>query len=142
SRDRWRRIYSKAAITDSVAVARQACHDAGELQLVGICSGAWYAAQVARNIGAQSAILVNVQEWNWRVTPTLLSQWGFRKITLNTNAPGDTRGRAAGARAERHKALHSPAREPTKNFMHTHPPRYVLRVLNWAGLVYLPEVVL
>ena len=142
SRDRWRRIYSKADITDSVAVARHACHDAGELQLVGICSGAWYAAQAARNIGAQSAILVNVQVWNWRVTPTLLSQWGFRKKTLNTNAPGDTGGGAGGSGAKRLKALLNPAREPTKNFMHNHLPRYVLRVLNWAGLVYLPEVVL
>ncbi len=142
SRDRWRRIYSKADLTDSVAVARQACHDAGELQLVGICSGAWYAAQAARNIGAQSAILVNVQVWNWRVTPTLLSQWGFRKKTLNTNAPGDTGGGAAGSRAKRLKALLNPAREPTKSFMHNHLPRYVLRVLSWAGLVYLPEVVL
>ena len=142
SRDRWRRIYSKADIADSVAVARQACHDAGELQLVGICSGAWYAAQAARKIGAQSAILVNVQVWNWRVTPTLLSQWGFRKITLNTNAPGDTGGGAGGSRPKRLKALLNPAREPTKSFMHNHLPRYVLRVLNWAGLVYLPEVVL
>ena len=142
SRDRWRRIYSKADITDSVAVARQACHDAGELQLVGICSGAWYAAQAARNIGAQSAILVNVQVWNWRVTPTLLSQWGFRKKTLNTNAVSDTGGGAGESRAKRLKALLNPAREPTKSFIHNHLPRYVLRVLCWAGLVYLPEVVL
>jgi hypothetical protein len=141
SRDRWRRIYSKADIADSVAVARQACHDAGELQLVGICSGAWYAAQAARNIGAQSAILINVQVWNWRVVPTLLSQRGFRKITLNTNAPGDTGG-AGGYRPKPLKALLNPAREPTKSFMHNHLPRYVLRVLSWAGLVYLPEVVL
>ena len=41
-------------------------------QLVGICSGSWYAAQAARNIGAQSAILVNLVVWNWRVIPTLL----------------------------------------------------------------------
>jgi hypothetical protein len=34
SRDRWRRVYSKADITDSIAVARHACQDAGELQLV------------------------------------------------------------------------------------------------------------
>ena len=141
SRDRWRRIYSKADITDSVAVARQACHDAGELQLVGICSGAWYAAQAARNIGAQSAILVNVQVWNWRVTPTLLSQWGFRKKTLNTNAPGDTGGGAGGSRAKRLKALLNPAPR-TKSFLHNHLPRYVLRVLSWVGLVYLPEDVL
>src|SRR6201987_5594813 len=83
SRDRWRRVYSKADITDSIAVARHACRDAGELELVGVCSGAWYAAQVARNIGTQSAILVNVQVWNWRVPPTLLQQWGFRKKTLD-----------------------------------------------------------
>ena len=142
SRDRWRRVYSKADITDSIAVARHACQDAGELELVGICSGAWYAAQVARNIGAQSAILVNVQVWNWRVTPTLLQQWGFRKKTLNTNAASDTGGGPSESRTKRLKALLNPAREPTKSFMHNHLPRYVLRVLNWVGLVYLPEDVL
>jgi hypothetical protein len=140
-RNRWRRIYSKADVTDSIAVARHACRDAGELELVGICSGAWYVAQVARNIGARSANLVNLVVWNWRVTPTLLSQWGYRKITLNTNAPGDTGG-AGGSRAKRLRALLDPARKPAKEFMHNHLPRYVLRVLSWVGLVYRPEVVL
>jgi hypothetical protein len=140
-RNRWRRIYSKADVTDSIAVARHACQDAGELELVGICSGAWYVAQVARNIGARSANLVNLVVWNWRVTPTLLSQWGYRKITLNTNAPGDTGG-AGGSRAKRLRALLDPARKPAKEFMHNHLPRYVLRVLSWVGLVYRPEVVL
>jgi pimeloyl-ACP methyl ester carboxylesterase len=142
SRNRWRRIYSKADVTDSIAVARHACQDAGELELVGICSGAWCVAQVARNIGARSAILVNLLVWNWRVTPTLLSQWGFRKITLKTNAPGDTGGGAGGSKAKRLRAFLDPAREPTKNLMHNHLPRYVLRVLSWAGLVYRPEDVL
>jgi hypothetical protein len=142
SRDRWRRVYSKADITDSIAVARHACQDAGELKLVGICSGAWYAAQAARNIGAQSAILVNVQVWNWRVTPTLLQQWGFRKKTLNTNAPSDTGGGPSESRTKRLKALLNPVREPTKSFMHNHLPRHVLRVLSWVGLVWLPEDVL
>ena len=143
SRDRWRRVYSKAHITDSIAVARHACQDAGELKLVGICSGAWNAAQAARNIGAQSAILVNVQVWNWRVTPTLLQQWGFRKKTLNTNAASDTGGGPSESRTtKRLKALLNPARESTKSFMHNHLPRYVLRVLSWVGLVYLPEDVL
>ena len=91
-RDPWRRVYSKADLTDSIAVARHACQDAGELELVGICSGAWYAAQAARNIGAQSAILVNRRPWNWRVTPTLLAQWYFRKKTLSANAASDTGG--------------------------------------------------
>jgi hypothetical protein len=142
SRDRWRRLFSKADITDSIAVARHACQDAGELELVGICSGAWYAAQAARNIGAQSAILVNLLVWNWRVTPTLLEQSGFRKKTLNANAVGDTGAGRSESRTKRLKALLNPAREPTKTFMHNHLPRHVLRVLSWVGLVYLPENVL
>jgi hypothetical protein len=142
SRNRWRRIYSEADITDAIAVARHACHDAGELELVGICSGAWYAAQTARNIGAHSAILVNLLVWNWRVTPTLLSQWGFRKETLKADAARDTRGGAGESRAMRLRALLNPARKRTKSLMHNHLPRYVLRVLSWIGLVWLPKDVL
>src|SRR5271167_3135207 len=104
NRDPWRRIFSKADITDSIAVARHACQDAGQLELVGICSGAWNAALAARNIGAQSAILVNLLVWNWRVTPTLLEQWGFRKKTLNTDAASDTAGGPSKSRTKRLKA--------------------------------------
>ncbi len=142
SRERWRRVYSKADIADSIAVARHACQDAGELELVGICSGAWYAAQTARHIRAQSAILVNLLVWNWRVTPTLLSQWAFRKKTLSADTVGDTGGGAGESRTKRLRALLNPAREPTKSFLHNRLPRYVLRVLSWVGLVYLPEVIL
>jgi hypothetical protein len=142
SRNRWRRLYSKADITDSIAVARHACQDAGELEVVGICSGAWNAAQAARNASAQSAIMVNLLVWNWRVAPTLVEQWGFRKKTLNTNAASGRGGGPSESRTKRLKALLNSAREPTKSFMHNHLPRYVLRVLSWVGLVYLPEDVL
>ena len=93
-RDPWRRVYSKAEVTDSIAVARHACQDAGELELVGICSGSWYAAHAARKIGARSAILVNRWSWNWRVIPTLLEQWYFQKQTLSAAAASDTGGGA------------------------------------------------
>ena len=143
SRDPWRIVYSKADITDSIAVARHACQDAGELELVGICSGSWYAAHAARNIGAQSAILVNQRPWNWRVTPTLLPQWDARKKALHASAASDTGGGPSESRTKRRlKALLNPARERTKSFMHNHFPRYVLRVLSWVGLVWLPEDVL
>jgi pimeloyl-ACP methyl ester carboxylesterase len=144
SRDPSRFVYSKADITDSIAVARHACQDAGELEVVGICSGAWYAAQVARNIGAQSAILVNLQDWNWRITPTLLSQWSLRKKALHANAASDTGGGPSESRTKRRLiALLNPAtRKRTKSFMHNHLPRYVLRVLSRVGLVWLPEDVL
>lgn len=144
SRDPSRFVYSKADITDSIAVARHACQDAGELELVGICSGSWYAAHAARNIGAQSAILVNLMPWNWRVTPTLLSQWYARKKALHANAASDTGGGPSESRTKRRLiALLNPAsRKRTKSFMHNHLPRYVLRVLSRVGLVWLPEDVL
>jgi hypothetical protein len=141
SRDPWRRVYSKADITDSIAVARHACQDTGELELVGICSGSWYAAQAARNIGARTAILVNLLVWNWRVTPTLRQQWDARKKALRVNAASDTGGGPIESRKNSLNVLLNPASR-TKSFMHNHLPRYVLRVLSWVGLVYLPEDVL
>ncbi len=142
SRDPNRRVYSKADITDSIAVARHADQDAGKLELVGICSGSWYAAHAARNIGAPSAILVNLRPWNWRVAPTLLSQWDIRRKALHANAAGNTGGGAGESRTKRLKALLNAPREPTKSFMHNHLPRYVLRVLSGVGLVWLPEDIL
>ncbi len=149
-RDPWRFAFSKADITDSTAVARHACQDAAELELVGICSGAWYAAQTARSVGAQSAILVNLLVWNWHVTSSLLSQWDARREALRASADANADANAASAtsggpsesRTQRLKALLDPAREPTKRFMHNHLPRYVLRILSRVGLVWLPEEVL
>jgi hypothetical protein len=141
---RWdprRTVYSKADIADSIAVARHACQDAGELEVVGICSGSWYAAHTARRIGARSAILVNLLVWNWRVTPTMLTQWNFRRRALNAGA-GETGWGAGESRAHRLKALLNPARNAAKNLLHQHLPRPILRGLAWAGLVYLPEDVL
>src|ERR1700761_1636177 len=144
----WRWVYSKADITDSIAVARHACQDAGQLELVGICSGSWYAAQAARGIGARSAILVNLLVWNWRVTPTLLQQWGVQKEALHANAAlhadaaSDTGGGAGESRTKRLKAILNPARKRTKSSIHQHLPRSVLRVLSRVGLVLLPEDVL
>jgi hypothetical protein len=142
----WRRVYSKAEITDSITVARHATKDAGELALVGICSGSWYAAQAARNIGAQSAILVNLVVWNWRVTPTWLEQRYFQNQTLNTKAASDTGGGPSQSRWTKRLAalvaLVRSAQKRTKRVMHIHLPRSVLRVLSWVGLVFLPEDVL
>jgi hypothetical protein len=142
SRDPWRSVYSKADITDSIAVAKHACQDAGELELVGICSGSWYAAHAARNIGAQSAILVNPIVWNWRITSALLPQRKARRKALHANAASDTDGGPSGSRTKRLEALLNPAWKRTKSFMYNHLPRYVLRALSRVGPVYLPEDVL
>ena len=142
-RDPWRRVYSQAEIIDSIAVARHACQDAGDLELVGICSGSWYAAQAARKIGAQSAILVNQVVWNWRVTPTLLEQRYFQNLTLNAKAASETGGGPGESRwTKRLAARVRSAQKRTKSLMHNHLPRSVLRLLSWVGLVFLPEDVL
>ncbi len=136
SLDPYRFVYRKADLADAIAVARHACRDADELEVVGVCSGAWYAAQVARNVGAQSAILVNQRPWNWRITPTLLSQFLTRRNGLAANAAIDAGGDGAGTAPGRGY------REPVKSFMHKHFPRHVLRALSWIGLLWLPEDVL
>jgi hypothetical protein len=142
-RDPWRRVYTKAEVADATAVARHACQDAGQLELVGICSGSWYAAHVARNIGARSATLINPMVWSWRVAPTLLEQWYFQKQTLQTAAPGDTSsGSSETARTRRLEAFIRRSQQRTKILMHRHLPRSVLRLLSWVGLVFLPEDVL
>ena len=77
-------VYCKAEIIDSIAVARHACQDAGELELVGICSGSWYAAQAARKIGARSAILVNQVAVELAQSPPPCCRSGTsRRLTLN-----------------------------------------------------------
>ena len=142
SRDPWRSVYFKADITDSIAAARHACHDAGELEVVGICSGSWYAAQTARSIGARAAILVNVMVWNWHTTSTVPSQWYNRKKALDASASGDPIVGSGESTVKRLKTLLNPGREPAKTYLHKHFPRSVLRVLSWVGLVWRPEVVL
>ncbi len=86
SRDPYRNVFSKADLTDALAVARRACPDSAALELVGVCSGGWYAAQVARITGARSAIVVNLLAWNWRVISTVPSQWSIRRRALNFSA--------------------------------------------------------
>ena len=147
-RDPFRSVYLTGDVVDSVAVARHACRDSDQLELVGICSGSWYAAQTARIIGARSAILVNQLAWSWRVSSTALSQWYHRKKALDASAAVGRGGDAAESapstgesRVGRIKARLSPAREKARRLMHQHFPARLLWALNWAGLVWLPEVV-
>ncbi len=142
-RNPWRTVYSKADITDSIAVAEHARRGGGELQLVGICSGSWYAAHAARSIGGQSAILVNLVAWNWRVTPTVMEQQYFRQKTLTAHAANDSgAGRSESQWTMRLEARIRLGQNQTKSLMHKHLPRFVLRVLSWIGLIFLPEDVL
>jgi len=142
SRDPYRNVFSKADVIDAVAVARRACRDSTELDLVGVCSGGWYAAQVARVTGARSAIVVNLLAWNWRVISTALSQWWIRRRALNFSASIESAGDSGGSRISRLHAHLNPTREAAKSVIHKHFPRWLLRILCRVGLVWLPEHVL
>ena len=143
TRERWRKIYSKTDIVDSIAVTEHATKDAATLQLVGICSGAWYAAHAARKVGSQSAVLINLQAWNWLVSSTLVSEWNGRKRTLHAIAAANVPEAAfTESGLKRLGALIKPLREYLKTFMHEHFPRRALLILSRLGLVYLPEELL
>jgi hypothetical protein len=143
----WRRTYSRPGITDSVAVARHASRDAGSLELVGTCSGAWYAAQTARKIGARSAILVNLAAWNWRVRSLLLWEWRARSAALQANA-GDLTGGDAGrvdvSRSLKQRLIASirSAGRQARSFTYQHVPLRVRSVFSWMGVGYMPAGVL
>lgn len=64
-------IYSPQGLDDAIAATRHGSETASELLLIGLCSGAWYAAQGARTVGADSLALVNVLLWSWRVKKAL-----------------------------------------------------------------------
>lgn len=64
-------IYSREGVEDALAATRHALTGASALKLVGVCSGSWYAARAARELGADSVILVNALLWSWRAKKAL-----------------------------------------------------------------------
>ncbi|MDH6242410.1 pimeloyl-ACP methyl ester carboxylesterase [Mycobacterium sp. OTB74] len=149
NRGAWRRTYTKSGITESIAVARHACRDASTLQLVGTCSGAWYAAHTALKVGAGSAVLVNLSVWNWRAVSTLLWEWRSRQQAMLANRAARTDNHTDGvdgagfrSAVTRLKPLLNVARRRTKNFMHQRVPRPFLWMSSQVGLAYVPERIL
>jgi hypothetical protein len=146
-RSPWRRTYSRPGIIDSVAVARHASRDAGSLELVGTCSGAWYAAQTARRIGARSAVLVNLSAWNWRVRSLLLWEWRARSAAMQANTAEFTDGDAGHVEVSRSlkqrliASIRSAGRH-ARSLTYEHVPLRVRSVFSWMGVGYMPAGVL
>lgn len=59
-------IYDDSAIDDVLAAARWACVRPADLLVGGVCSGSWYAAQVARSMRIGHLLLINAIAWSWR----------------------------------------------------------------------------
>ncbi len=142
SRDQWRPIYSRQGIAEAIAAAKHAATDTRNLQIAGICSGSWYAAQAARATGSASAVMINPLVWDWRLRGTQLWQWHTKKTLLartSSEAAGDSkfetwRNRIVEAAIPRRNAL--------KVVAHRYTPRWALRVMGRLGLAQLPEVIL
>lgn len=66
-RDEAIHIYSDQGIEDALAATAYARQGASDLQMAGVCSGSWYAAQGATRLGADSVVFVNALLWSWRV---------------------------------------------------------------------------
>ncbi|WP_159441811.1 alpha/beta hydrolase [Williamsia sterculiae] len=67
-------MYSDPGIADAVDAARYARGLSSNLAFVGVCSGAWYAAQAGRVIVADLVVLVSSIMWSWRVKKALRAQ--------------------------------------------------------------------
>jgi hypothetical protein len=145
-RGQWQPIYSSRRIADGNAAARHAAHDPRQLCVVGICSGSWYAAHTARELGVGSALLVNAGSWGWQ-SGAWAWQWNVRRDIVTAAAD---RG-AASAAPEPGRAWPlrkrliewlKPTRDRLKVLIRTHLPRPLLTLLGRAGVAQVPEVLL
>lgn len=73
-RDQWLRIHRQSEIRDALAAARHASPDPAKLRVVGVCSGAWYAAQVAASGAASALVMANAWMWNWRASAAWVTE--------------------------------------------------------------------
>lgn len=142
SRDQWQAVYSTIDIADAVDVARHTAVDPRQLELVGICSGSWYAAHVARQVGAGHIVMVNQAMWSWRVFTTLPWQWNLRK-SIRAVHVNDARKDWDVERVR--KALIN-VMKPTRNRLMSQlrrsTPRWLKLALCRIGLVHAPEVIM
>ena len=119
-------IYTEEAINESVEIGRLAATDPRTLTVAGVCSGSWYAAYVARAIGAGSAVLINSIAWSWR-----------RKSAMTGEIEPDDLG-VPRSDPEWQKT----PRARVKAMLQRHLPYWMWRLLGVRGITQVPEVLL
>ncbi|MGK9272101.1 alpha/beta hydrolase [Williamsia muralis] len=119
-------IYTEDAINQSVEIGRLAAADPRALMVTGVCSGSWYAAYVARALGAGSAVLVNSIAWSWR-----------RKSAMTGEIEPDDLG-VPRSDPEWQKT----PRARVKAMLQRHLPYWMWRLLGVRGVTQVPEVLL
>lgn len=115
-------IYSAEGVRDALAATGYGHEIASRIQLVGVCSGGWYAAHGARTCGAESVVFVNTLQWSWRCK---------RKLRGRT-LPGDQ------DEIDWEQTPRARLRRRVQHFL----PAFCWRNIGRTGMVQAPEVVL
>lgn len=142
TRDQWQTVYATADIADAIEVAGHASTDPKKLELVGVCSGSWYAAQAARVIGAGHVVMINQVMWGWHVFTTWPWQWRLRKSLLAASTSSGHPAQDAEHLRKRLIALSKPMRIRIGEVSSRWMPRWLRLALGSIGLQHVPEVVL
>ena len=140
-RGQWQPVYARQGVRDAVAMAEHAARDRRNLHLIGPCSGSWYAAQAAHQLGAGGVVLVNPRVWTWRIGATHRWQWWNLKRPLQlsmSTRPQRENGKVA---TFWKRAIAVLSRE-SKRATHRHAPRLSLMGMGRLGLAQTPDVLL
>lgn len=119
-------IYSDEARAQALAAARHLDVPGRDLLGVGVCSGSWYAATVARDLRLGKVVLVNAVAWAW-----------VRKKSVY----GAVRPEDLGVPRNTETWQRSP-RGRIKALLQRHLPYPLWRLLGRRGITQVPEVLL
>lgn len=141
SRDQWQPVYARRDVQDAIAVAKHAAVDSRNLRLIGPCSGSWYAAHAAHELGAGEVVMVNPRVWTWRIGATRGWQWWNLKRPLRA-AISSRPPRGTGKVATFWKRASAVISRESKKACHKHAPRSFLMSAGRLGLAQTPDVLL
>ncbi len=139
SRKQWRPIYTRRDVRAAIDAAEHAATDVRDVQMVGPCSGSWYAAQAARAAGSGSVVLINPRIWSWQIGAIHLRQWSLKRSLHGGAATGQ--GTASQVLVFMKRAVAYVSRTLQKAGR-KYTPHFVLILLGRLGLVQVPEVML
>lgn len=115
-------VYSEDGAQDALAATDYARRGAARVQFAGVCSGSWYAAYGARQLGADSVVFVNTLLWSWRI----------KKVLRARTMPGDD------DEIDWEQTPRARLRRQVQSLL----PTQCWRALGRTGVVQAPEVVL
>jgi pimeloyl-ACP methyl ester carboxylesterase len=119
-------IYTEEAIAQSLEIGRLAAADPGTVLVTGVCSGSWYAAYVARELGTGSAVLINSIAWSWRRKSAMTGEIEPEDLGVPRSDP----------------EWQKTPRARIKRFLQAHLPYWMWRLLGIRGITQVPEVLL